>query len=516
MGLLNKLFGGGTQLELKLDLDKVPPGGTVAGTVTLTGGKKPLKLTALKVEVVSVKVEAKEGSSLPSIDIRVLTSNIVAQDRDLAPGSLNKFEFRCKLPDDVRPDATYKVQASADIPGVKDPSADVGLTVIGGRGGALAGIKSMLGMAGGEDEVLGRYPNLTSHDTDEVESALHELQCDAYDRDNNFTGVHGFLLRLVETHRDDGVRRAALAAWGTVLDDRAKPEHIRALEALASRDLPGDLMEEVVVVAAKFAEEGAMPLVQKLARHPVPEVRKRLATAMYLDADRDLPGRRDLIVGLCQDQDVGVRAAAFGACASLVEDAEVMRWVAASAAQDPSPEVQRACMSAIALAGNYDGTDLLFQTYLQHVQHNPNADVREEIAQNVHWLPADPRLQQLVTALFSDRSAEVRRALAWQGANMSEHPELRELFVHVAVNDPDDTVRADALRGMTNFFPLPEAVAFMRQRLAVDRTEKAYWAALNAVESHMPEREAQALLQEIARGPFSSAASRAREVLAGE
>ncbi len=516
MGLLNKLFGGGTQLELKLDLDKVPPGGTVAGTVTLTGGKKPLKLTALKVEVVSVLVESKEGSALPSIDIKVLTSNIIAQDRDLAPGSLNKYEFRCKLPDDLKPEATYKVTAAADIPGVKDPTADAALTVVGGSRGAFGAIKSMLGMSGSEDEVLGRFPGLTSHDSDELTTALHELQCDAYDRDNNFTGVHGFLLRLVETHREPEVRQAALAAWGTVLDDRARPEHIRALETLASRDLPGDLMEELVSVAAKFAEEGAMPLVQKLARHADPQVRKRLATAMYLDADRDLPGRRELLVALCQDPDVGVRAAAFSACASLVEDLEVMRWVAACAAQDPSPEVQRACLSALALACNYGGADLLFTTYLQHAQQNPSADARQEIAENLHWLPTDPRLNQLVTTLFSDRSAEVRRALAWQGANMSEHPELRDLYVHVATHDPDDSVRADALRGMDKFFPLPEAVAFMRQRLAHDRNEKAYWAALNAVEGHMPAREAQALLQEIARGPFSSAAERAREVLAGE
>ena len=515
MGLFNKLFGGGTLLELKLDIDKVPPGGTVAGTLTLTGGKKPLKMTALKVEVVSVQVEAKEGSSLPSVDIRVLASNVIAQDRDLAPGSHNKFEFRCKLPDDVKPDATYKVTAAADIPGVADPSAEAALTVVGGRGGALAGLKSMLGMSGSEDEVLGRFPGLTSRDTDELEAALHELQCDAYDRDNNFTGVHGFLLRLVETHRDDGVRLAALAAWGTVLDDRAKAEHIRALEALATRELPGDLMEEVVVVAAKFAEEGAWPLVLRLARHDMPQVRKRLATSMYLDADRDLPGRRELILSLCQDADVGVRAAAFAACASLVEDQEVVRWVAACAAQDPSPEVQCACMSAIALADNYGGTDLLFATYLQHAQSNPSAYVRKEVAQNVHWLPTDARLQQLVGTLLADRSSEVRRTIAWQGVNMSEHPELRDLFVQAATSDPDEEVRADALRGMDRFFPLPEAVAFMRQRLAQDRNERAYWAALNAVEGHMPEREAQALLQEIARGPFSSPAERAREVLAG-
>ena len=119
-------------------------------------------------------------------------------------------------------------------------------------------------------------------------AALHELQCEAYDRDNNFTGVHGFLLRLVETHREEDVRQAALAAWGTVLDNRAKPEHIKALTALASRDLPEALMQELVSVAAKFAEEGAMPLVQQLARHSAPEVRARMATALYLDADSEL------------------------------------------------------------------------------------------------------------------------------------------------------------------------------------------------------------------------------------
>lgn len=515
MGLLHKLFGGGTQLELKLDTEKVAPGGTVAGSVTLTGGKKPLKLTALKVDIVYIHVEAREDQALPAIDLRVLASNVVAQERDLPPGAPSKYEFRIKLPDDAKPDGTYKVQASADIPGVKDPSADATLTVVGRPSGVLAGLKSALGMAAGEDEVLARYPGLTSRDTDELSDALHQLQCDAYDRDNNFTGVHTFLLRLVEQHDDDDIRRAALAAWGTVLDDRARAEHIRALEALAGRDLPEALMEEVVSVAAKFAEEGALPLVQRLARHPAAGVRRRLATALYLDAARDLAGRRELIVGLCQDADPGVRAAAFGACASLVEDPEIVRWVAACAGHDPSPEVQSACLSAISLGHHYGSLDVVLNTYLEHAQRNPHADARKQVAESLHWLPADERLTRVVGILFSDGSAEVRRALAWQGCNMGEHPELRDMYLHVATSDPDESVRADALRGVPNFLDLPAAVSFLRQRLAVDRNESAYWAALNAVESHLPAPEARALLQEIARGPFSSAAGRAREALAG-
>src|SRR5690606_6716747 len=197
------------------------------GTLTLTGGKKPLTLTALKVDVVSILVQSKEGSSLPSVDVKTLSSNVVAQDRNLAPGSINKFEFRCKIPEDAKPDATYKVTATADIPSVKDPSADASFTVVGGGRGAFGAVKSMLGMGDSEDEVLGRFPGLTSRDADELENALFELQSEAYDRDNNFTGIHKFLLKLVETHAEGSVRRAALAAWGTVLDNRAKPEHIR-------------------------------------------------------------------------------------------------------------------------------------------------------------------------------------------------------------------------------------------------------------------------------------------------
>ena len=515
MGLLDKLFGGGTRLDLRLDMDKLPPGGTVAGTVTLAGGKKPLRLTQLKVELVCVRLTTKEGQVLPSVDLQVLTSNVLASDRELAPASLGKFEFRHKLPDDLKPDATYKVIASADIPGVKDPVADVALTIVRADRGALGAIKSRLGLSDSEDAVLGRYPGLTSRDEDELEAALSALQSDAYDRDHNLTSVHAYLLRLVETHPSHAVRRAALSAWGTILDDRARPDHIRALEALAAGNLPPALMEEVVAIAAKFAEEGGLPLVQRLMKHPQPGVRKRLATCLYLDADRDLPGRRELILELCRDADAGVRAAAFSACASLTEDMAVMQLVATHAAQDPSPDVQKACISCLALAHHNGGTDLVFATYLEHAQRNPHAVVRQEVAESLHWLPADPRLTQLVAMLLQDGSPEVRRALAWQSCNMGDHPELRDLFLRAATDDPDEAVRADALRGVDKFMPLPEAVAFLRRRLAADRNEKAAWAALNAVEAHMPDPHARALLQELADGPIVAAAERAREILSG-
>jgi hypothetical protein len=117
-----------------------------------------------------------------------------------------------------------------------------------------------------------------SRDEDELCEGLSELQCAAYDPDKNYVNIQDLLAEKMKSG-SDRVKQAALAAWGTVLNNRAKPEHIKALEAMAA--LPGlssDLMREVVTVAAKFAEEGAFPLVQRLASHADPSVRATYAT----------------------------------------------------------------------------------------------------------------------------------------------------------------------------------------------------------------------------------------------
>src|SRR5437763_222028 len=45
MGLLDSMFGGGTNLALTLDTTTSSPGSVVGGRVMLGGGNKPLKLT---------------------------------------------------------------------------------------------------------------------------------------------------------------------------------------------------------------------------------------------------------------------------------------------------------------------------------------------------------------------------------------------------------------------------------------------------------------------------------------
>ena len=71
MGFLDKMFGGGTNLTLKLDTNMIPEGGTLAGKVTLSGGKKPLKLTSLKVRLVYVKARL-EGPAGPYLQAHMV------------------------------------------------------------------------------------------------------------------------------------------------------------------------------------------------------------------------------------------------------------------------------------------------------------------------------------------------------------------------------------------------------------------------------------------------------------
>ena len=133
MGLLDSMFGGGTNLTLALDRPTGSPGGVIGGAITLTGGKKPLKLTTLKAHLIYVSVHSKPEGGLPDIETRVVGEQTVAAGIDLAPGSTHNFTFRITLPYDTLPTAhnvTYRVQAVADIPGVKDPSAEVDLKVV--------------------------------------------------------------------------------------------------------------------------------------------------------------------------------------------------------------------------------------------------------------------------------------------------------------------------------------------------------------------------------------------------
>jgi HEAT repeat protein len=441
-----------------------------------------------------------------------LLDNTVISNVDLAPASLNKYTFSFAVPTGTDPKGTYKVLAVADIPSVKDPSAEADLKVIApNTEGASPGLFGALFKGKtSENDILARFPGLMSTKEDELCDAMHDLQCAAYSPDENFVNIAGFLAKKMN---EPSVRmqERALAAWGTVLNNRAKPEHIQQLEAMAANPrIDERVMSEVVTVAAKFAEEGALPLVEKLAKHPSPVVRKEMATRLWLDADEKMPKRKEIVIALANDADAGVRAAAVRSFAAFREDKAIMQLAAQKAQSDSSPDVHQACVAALSLAHHHGGTEIMFSTYATLLK-SPHAQVRKEIADAVHWLPVDNRTTEIVNALLMDTDVEVRRQMAWQAVNMSEHKELKDLYVRAATQDNDEEVRGNALGGIDRFASIQEAVQFLRQRLQADMKEKIAWGCFNVVKFQMEHPEARAFMKELTGVPFSRIAERARE-----
>ena len=512
MGLLDGLFGGGTKLDLKLDAKQIPEGGLLAGTVTLSGGKKPLKLTSLKVKLMYVKVTTKPGSSLPTVDLQMLLDNAVVSNIDLAPASLNKYSFSFTVPKGTDPNGSYQVIAVADIPTVKDPSASCDLKVLPAQQTNILGFAKG-GAALSADEMFKRFPGLQSSLDDALCSALREVLYASYDPDDNLLAAEPLLARHMREGSND-VRAAALEAWGNILNNRARKEHIVTLTEMA-RDttLSKDVMRQVVVAAAKFAEEGAWDLVVELAGHKDPTVREEVAGQLYFNADKSIKGRKDLLIKLTTDENAGVRRAAWRGMTDFNQDKGIVEKLATAANNDPSPDVVEACLSAITFAHHHGMRDLVFTTFLAHAK-NPHTSVRRELAQCLHWLPEDPRLAQIVATLFADGSTEVRKAMAWQACNMAEHKELRELFVKAAVDDADEEVRGEALGGLDRLMPLDDVVSFCRQRLLTEHAIGVHHGVLNALRDHVAEPVANALVQELVKSPHARISERARDMLA--
>ncbi len=512
MGLLDALFGGGTKLDLKLDATQIPEGGMLGGTISLSGGKKPLKLTSLKVKLMYVKVSTKPGQSMPTIDLQMLLDNAVISNVDLAPASLNKFSFSFTVPKGTDPKGSYQVLAVADIPGVKDPSASMELKVLPAQETNFLGFAKG-GAALSADEMFKRFPDLQSANDDKLTSALRDVLYASYDPDDNLLAAEPLLARHMR-EGSNAVRAAALEAWGNILNNRARKEHIVTLVAMArDASLSKDVMRQVVVAAAKFAEEGAWDLVVELAAHKDPTVREETASQLYFNADKSLKGRKDLLQKLTTDDNAGVRRAAWRAMTDFNTDKAVVEKLVVATNSDPSPDVVEACLSAITFAHHHGMRDQVFTTFLAHTK-NPHTSVRRELAQCLHWLPEDPRLAQIVSALLADNSTEVRKAMAWQGCNMTEHKELKELFLRAAVDDKDEEVRGDAIAGLDRLMPLGDLVTFCRQRLASEVAVAIHDGVLNALRDHVAEPPARALVEELGRSPHARVSERAREMLA--
>ncbi len=507
MGLLNKMFGGGTEVEVQLDATQVPVGGILSGRATVRGGKKDLQLTALQVRLLYVHTEAQDDSPLPKIDIRVLVDNTVVSNQALPAGAEQEYSFQLSIPTGTEPTAhnvSYQVLVAADIPKVKDPTAKVELKVVE----ASTSDGDMLSA----DEIYSRWPALRGTAESPLIDALHDFRNECYGEREQLMVAEPLLAGMVRNTTGD-VRRAALDAWSNLLDGQVRREHLNLLQELASSDLDQQTTKEVVDAAAKFADEGAMPMVAGFAGHPDAEIRRTLANAMRFTAADKFTGKKELLLQMARDTDVEVRAAVFGAFSDYRDDPQVMQMCAQAIEQDPSPDVQAACIGTLCFGHHHNMGEMTLQIYERHLQ-NPNVKVREEIADNINWLPKEalPRVYAIVQQLLADAAQPVRRKMAWQFRNLYDWPELAPLLQHTIVNDPDEKVRTDGLGALSSVVPMPQAVQYYRQLLAQQPTEKIAWAVMDGVR-FKDEPEAKQLLGEMTQSQFADVARAARESL---
>lgn len=506
MGLLGALFGGGTKLELKLDAEAVPAGGQLSGQIIVHGGKKPLKIDSLFVRLLLVSVVSKEGQSIPEIDLKLLVDSVIATKEDLPPGAAKRYSFRFPVPTGLAPSAngvSYTVLAQADIPGVVDPKQEAKLKIIESRGSGMLTLQ----------QIYDRYPGLNSTDKRELANALSDLDCACYSERELLLAAEPRLVELVRSAGDGAVRRAAFSAWANLVDNQVKKHHLSFLAEVSAQSNSSEFFLEVIKAAAKFAEEGALPMVQDLAKSADPEIRLRITEQLRFSAADRFPGKRELLLSLAMDPEARVRAAAIEALSEWRDDVELMRWIASVADHDTSELVQAACISALSLSHHYGGSALTLDVYERQVR-NPSELVRKTIAESIHWLSESDiaRIYPLVAALLADSSGEVRSAMGFQFHNLSDMRQLAPLGLQVLERDPSEEVRSQTLGGVTSLLEPAQAIPLLEKYLRSAPSERMLWGVLSGLRNHREVPQARALLAELGRGS-TGVAHAARDAL---
>lgn len=508
MGLLDSMFGGGTNLSLTLDRPQGSPGGVVGGNVLLVGGKKPLKLTTLRVHLIYVSVESQE-EGFPKIDTRVIGEQVVAAGVDIVPGSQHPFSFRITIPHDTWPSAhntSYRIQAVADIPGVKDPSAEQDLRVVDADQNAHFALPLQ--------EIVNRFPGLQGRDEDSLCDGLYQLFLECYSNGGQFMEAEPMLAHYMRTG-SARVKRNALQAWANLVDNRVQPQHLQSLYGIANTPgLDPETFDEVIRAACKFAEEGALPMVQQLVQHASPHVRKVTAESLRFHAASRFPGKRELLTHMVNDPDASVRAAAIMAMADFRDDAQLMYGVANHMDRDADADVQSACIGTLSMGHHHGFGELVLSVYEKHAT-NPSPKVREAVAENLHWQPEQSvqRVWGIAQRLCQDEMPSVRRSMAFQFGNLEKFPQLLPLAQQLAENDPNEEVRADAMRGMSRMAPPAQYIAYLNHKLSQNPGKDMLWGIISGLRDHNKDRNALALLTRLGQHPDMDIANAARDAM---
>jgi HEAT repeat protein len=488
MGLLDSMFGGGTKLELFLDATTSSPGSVVGGRVVLTGGQKALRLSELKVSLLFVRVQTREGQTLPDIEARDVAHQVVAAGGDIPPGSQQPFAFRITVPGDLPPTAhniSFNVVATADIPSVRDPSAKLELKIVEASKNANHRLPL--------PEIEARFRDLRSADEDALCDALREFFIACYSEGAQLMEAEPLVGWYVMNGATARIRRSALEAWANLVDNRVEP---------------------VIIAATKFAEEGSLPLVQYLAQNPSADVREKVAANLRFNAADKFNGKRELLVQLAQDQAPDVRRAAVGALSSFNDDQQLVYWVANMADSDPDPGVQGECVATLSLVHYHGMGDLALAVFEKHAQ-SASSKVRAKVADQLGSQPEASlqRIWGVAQLLSQDPDEEVRKNLAFQFCNMQRLPQLLPIAQHMAQQDPAPEVRREALGSMASLMQPQHAAALYGQLFAQAQTEDDVWPLVRGLRSHSDHKDAKRVLTQIGQSRFSGAADAAREAL---
>ncbi|MDP2304957.1 MAG: sporulation protein [Pseudomonadota bacterium] len=135
MGFFDSILGmfgiGQPKLAVQTSATQAGPGKVIDATLTITGGSRPLPLTALILSVKSTKEERRPDGTTGHTFEEYGKVVLPQGGRVIAPGQVITMKMRVQVPAGVPPTGDglkYKIVASADVPGL-DADASQPLTV---------------------------------------------------------------------------------------------------------------------------------------------------------------------------------------------------------------------------------------------------------------------------------------------------------------------------------------------------------------------------------------------------
>lgn len=156
MGFFDKMKAsvgiGGAKVEVILEPGAVPRGSYAKGEVIVRAGKLDQKCNGVILQLSRTKVVRQSvNGNMQDVDVTDTLSeeNLAAYEQDLRPGNEFHYSFSVMVPDEGGEEqrVTYKITASADIPGAIDPSDTKKLVTSAPQAFTLANVPQMLDTA---------------------------------------------------------------------------------------------------------------------------------------------------------------------------------------------------------------------------------------------------------------------------------------------------------------------------------------------------------------------------------